>query len=143
MDTDTLLISIISAVIATALTSIIVIFFRRIIIPWYKSMKYEGYNVEGHWEIKSAEPTLRRNITFKLTQQASQVSGESSHRLKNRSMQGVLVKEYFLKGEIKDGYLALICKAKDPAILGFSTVLLRIVGDGSKMEGWIAAYNLN
>lgn len=137
--------SIIPGVIAGIITSVVIFciskFIKKIAIPWYQSFVYDGYNVDGDWRITWTEPTLRRNITFNLKQSGPRVYGKSVHILKNPKLDGDYRKEYSLKGEIRNGYLCLLCKHTDRKRLGFSTVMLRIINDGQKMEGWIAAYN--
>lgn len=133
--------NIISSIIGAAVLALISYIVKIFIIPLYRKFIYNGFQVNGLWEITWTDKTLRRNIQFRLNQTGTQVQGESTHILKNKKLEGDYQKYYTLKGEIKDGYLYLVCKNKKSDRLGLSVVLLKVVSDGQKMEGWISAYN--
>jgi len=136
-----ILIGVICGVITNILIFGITRIFAKAIIPWYRNFIYNGYNVEGTWEIVSTEPPSRRNTSFTLTQKAFKVSGTSTHIFKNENMEGDYIKEYSLSGELKNGFMYLVVNHLDKKRIGFGTVVWKIIEDGQKMEGWIAAYN--
>lgn len=133
--------NIISSIIGAAVLALISYIVKIFIIPLYRKFIYNGFQVNGLWEVTWTDKTLRRSIQFRLNQTGTQVQGESTHILKNKKLEGDYQKYYTLKGEIKDGYLYLVCKNKKSDRLGLSVVLLKVVSDGQKMEGWISAYN--
>jgi len=136
-----ILLGVISGIITSILIFGLAQIFMKIVIPWYRSIIYNGYKVDGTWEIIYASPSIRRNVSFALTQKASKISGISTHILKDRNMEGDYIKEYSLSGELKDGFMYLIVNHSDKKRIGIGTVMLKIIADGQKMEGWIAAYN--
>lgn len=129
-----------SSIIGALILAIMSLIMKAFIIPCYRKFIYNGLQINGSWAVRTNK-TLRREITFELTQKGSHVKGESVHILKNKELEGDYEKRYILKGEIKDGYLYLVCKNKKHNRLGLSVVLLKIISDGQKMEGWISAYN--
>jgi len=136
-----ILLGVVSGVITYILIFGIIQISIKVVTPWFRGVIYNGHNVEGTWEVVSASPPSRRNASFTLTQKASKISGVSTHVLKDESMEGDYIKNYSLKGELRAGFIYLIVNHTDKKRIGFGTVVLKIVGDGQKMEGWIAAYN--
>lgn len=144
MDVDSAIISfpeIVTGLIVAAATLCISYVFNKIIVPWWRSLIYNGYRVDGNWRVSYTEPILRRKIIFRLVQKGSHICGVSTHTLKDEALEGDYIKQYRLKGEIKDGYLYLVGKHVDKTRLGLAVVMLRVISDGKKMKGWIAAYN--
>lgn len=136
-----MLYNIIASIIGTVILALMSYIVKIFIIPLYGKFIYNGVNVNGLWKIAWTDKALRRDIQFRLKQTGTKVQGESTHTLKNKKLEGDYQKHYTLKGEIKDGYLYLVCKTKKSDRLGLSVVLLRVVSDGQIMEGWISAYN--
>ncbi|MBF0376245.1 MAG: hypothetical protein HQK72_02065 [Desulfamplus sp.] len=130
-----LIIGIVSSLVATAVFIVLSEFFRRIVLPWYEDKIYRGVRIDGEWRIKSVDgkavdpkdATLTSKFT--LHQKGEKVMGQYFHG-------GVDEKDevYLVTGHIRDGYLSLISEPKSRRSIDAGVGLYHIRYDGSKLQ---------
>lgn len=138
---ESILFGIVSGVIAGFLVYALSQVFRKIVLPWYSTVMYRGYDVAGTWRVVEMEPAQRREITFTLAQKAGVVTGISTHVLRGECRDDERTRTYALTGELRDRFLSLMARHVDRRRIGVATIMIEITGDGQQMEGYIAAYS--
>jgi len=139
---QSLVIGIISGIITAALIYLITEIFRKILIPWYRQMIYRGVDISGEWmnEI-NLETGNRQTISASIIQKANKISGEITIVKNRNGKQYGSIEMFNMTGELRDRFLYAIIRPTDPKRIGIASLLLEIVGDGSKMRGATAWYD--
>lgn len=98
-----IVLGIVSSLIATAFFIAISELTRRLLIPWYTDRIYRGARIDGRWELKRlADKEVlgsRLGMYMDLTQSGDEVSGTYSHKGNDGT-----VDTYRLAGCIRDRY---------------------------------------
>ena len=57
--------------------------FKRVVLPWYRSVIYKGLNISGTWQLHS-DDYQRRDITFQINQRADTLWLEANSQCYNQ-----------------------------------------------------------
>ena len=115
---------ILQGIISGLLTAILIYglreYFNRVLIPDYRARIYKGLKVEGDWDVnqqgKTAEGdelTIKRTTKVRIKQKGHLLSGTARSTALNP---GYIQEsyEYVINGEIKDSFVTLTFKSKNP-----------------------------
>ncbi|MBI2003812.1 MAG: hypothetical protein HYS78_02455 [Parcubacteria group bacterium] len=144
-----IIIGVIAGVITYALSELVATFFKRVTIPWYQSIIYQGVNIKGTWygfdatvedgEYIKAEES---ESTIILNQQGNKITGEL---LLTKQPNGEKCRKLFeLDGVFTDNILTLKNKVRESDVMGMGTFIMKIVGGGKEFKGkhtYISANN--
>ena len=129
----TLLLGIVSGLIATFLTLFIRLYWNKIVLPWYEERLYQDARIEGRWdgEINFTDGDTS-HFTFHLKRTSHDVSGEMVAKESG--------KLYSLRGEFHNMILTLTyCSTVLQAVdRGCFTFLLK--QNGRQLDGYGAFY---
>jgi hypothetical protein len=148
MDISTLLLSVIVGVVTGVAANLFTYLFVNVWLPAYRNYVYKGIRVDGDWIIfQSDKPADGESLTTKwilfatLEQKAYEISGSvTASHLEDSNPTDVI--NYYLDGRIFDRFLSLTLRTKDSSRIAYSTFLLEVTGDGSRMRGYRSFYGL-
>lgn len=127
-----LLIGLIGAVIYQALAS----FVKGIVVPWYRSLVYNGIKLYPSWICKHTitNGCTQENI-FTFTQSADKL--KCTIDIKQISPDGVTnyTKKYIGQGLIKNRIVMLQAENAEPSQVGYNSFQLEIVNGGHILKG--------
>jgi hypothetical protein len=112
----------------------------KLLIPWYRTIAYQGVDISGTWSM-SANPTHRRDVTWELRQRAATVSGISTHVANTSVATADRVRTYRLEGRIVNRFLTVTGYPIDPRRMGCISYIVEILGDATKMVGQGSGYS--
>jgi hypothetical protein len=119
----------------------LVILTNKVLLPWYRQLLYRGVNIQGKWEQKlDFNNGKTQLITLELAQKAHNITG-SVTMVKSTNGEIVRTEIMTLKGSVKDRLFNGTIFPIDTKRVGISTILLEIIGDGSKMSGCTMWYD--
>jgi hypothetical protein len=110
---SSLIVGIVSSLIATAVFIASSELFRRVILPWYEDKIYRGVRIDGEWRLKSVvgkafDPKDTTLISkFTLHQKGEKITGEYMHADDDGRPE-----VYLVTGFIRDGYLSVLTEPK-------------------------------
>jgi len=143
-----LLLSIIVGVATGVTANLVTYLFVTVWLPSYRNYVYRGIRVTGDWIISQSDmPADGERLTTKwvlsatLEQKAYVISGNvTATHLHDGEATDVI--NYDLDGHIFDRFLSLTLRTKDTTRIAYSTFLLEVTGDGSRMKGYRSFYGL-
>ena len=112
----------------------------KLLIPWYRTITYQGVDISGTWTM-SANPTHHRDVTWELRQKAATISGISTHVAHTSVATGDRVRTYRLEGRIVNRFLTVTGYPIDPRRMGCISYIVEILGDATKMVGQGSGYS--
>lgn len=133
----TIIISVVSGIITSAVIFICIRFFQSILIPWFRQITYTGIDVSGpwYWQTKGSRAKLE------LKQFANKISGVYTYVPSDNYEDGAVdIKIYTVTGEIRDRFVQLTMNSADPKRLGVLSYVLEAVGDGNELKGCCTFY---
>ena len=140
---ESLVIGVISGVIAAAVIYLLVVLFNKVVLPWYNQLVYRGVEIQGKWE-ESLEFDYGNTqlATIELSQKAHVIMG-SVTVVKSTTGEIVRTEIMSLNGNVNERFFNGTIVPVDKKRVGISTVLLEIIGDGSRMGGSVSWYDAN
>ena len=112
----------------------------KLLIPWYRTITYQGVDISGSW-VMSANPTHHRDVTWELRQKAATISGISTHVAHTSVATADRVRTYRLEGRIVNRFLTVTGYPIDPRRMGCISYIVEILGDATKMVGQGSGYS--
>jgi hypothetical protein len=141
-----LVIGIVSGILTSALIFLAVQIFRKIIIPWYQSIVYQGLIIDGEWKVFFQTPGVlqAQDIILNLTQKAHRLEGTATYIIMKEEARkwSEQVKTFHLEGRIADRFVVLTLRHTERNRIGVGTLLIEIIGDGRIMSGQITTYDV-
>jgi hypothetical protein len=138
--TTTIILGLVSGLLASVVTSITIVIFRDIVLPKIKAMRYCGLKIEGRW--CSAPAGLLQEITLEIEQFADSLIGTAILTSKDKSnIDHEFIRTFKVKGFIKDGFVVFTSTTANQNRLGAQTFLLRAVNDGRHLDGILTFYS--
>lgn len=131
---------VLSGVITAALLCITTALLRRIVIPWYQEMRYQGIDLRGTWELNTSPDGTNANMIMTIKQSAHHLTGNARLIFNIAEKQGKDL-EFEVYGSVWEGYLTLNLRSADRTRISFITMLLKVVGGGRELKGVMAARN--
>lgn len=147
METSMLL-SIFIGVVSGVLTTLILFgsgqLLNKIIIPWYRKMKYIGLDISGQWfESHNYEDILLQESSITIYQNAEKIKGEiiliKKHIETNKEIEA---KIFYFHGAFYNNFLNITCWNKDKKKIGIHNYLMNLRRDGGEMEGIKTYYDI-
>lgn len=138
---DSLVVGVVSGIITAAVIHLMLLFFNRVVLPWYRQLVYRGVDIQGRWEeqldFKNGNTQV---LTAELSQKAHAITGTVTVV---KSTEGKIVRTEImsLKGAVKDRLFNGTLVPVDRKRVGVSTQLLEVIGDGGRMRGWTSWYD--
>ena len=108
------------------------IFFKKIFIPWYKSLLYEGIFVDGVWNCHYGESSEKYGTVI-LNQKGHSIDGEMSIFLQPKKIPDNKI--FSCRGKFINGNLILNYDSKDKKRLGSGSLVMTLLNDGRTLEG--------
>lgn len=131
-----------SGILTTVVLVAVTVFFRRIVLPWYQTITYQGIILEGEWEIRGH--ALDQEVRVELKQRAGRLSGSCTFIKKADSVNAYeQLRTFRLHGTVNDRLVELSFRHTDRSRLGAGVWLLEVVGDGRRMIGVQATYSVS
>ena len=130
-----LIIGIVSSLVATGVFIALSELFRRVVLPWYEDKIYRGVRIDGEWRLKSVDGKLvdpkdkDTESKFTLRQKGEKVTGEYKHGDVDGKDE-----VYLVIGFIRDGYLSLLSEPKSRRSMDAGVGLYHIRNEDSKLQ---------
>lgn len=145
---SSLLLSIIVGVATGVTANLMTYLFVNVWLPSYRNYVYKGIRVSGDWIISQGQcPADGESLTVKwilsatLEQKAYEVCGQATAtHFKEGTATDVI--NYDIHGHLFDRFLSITLRNKDVTRIAYSTFLLEVSGDGSRMLGYRSFYGL-
>jgi hypothetical protein len=142
---STILLGVVSGLLSGYAIYFLAVVFRRVVVPWYAQFIYRGIDISGTWLLNS-DSYDRRTITLELKQRAGELSGLSTHVLRegspnSDSSDSDRIRTYHIVGNLHDRFVILTGRPTQSTRIGALCFLLEIVGDGTTMMGVGTAYS--
>ena len=129
-------ISILIGISSAAIFALLGVLIKNILIPWINTITYHGVNISGHWYTKTILPSGNvQDMTMILKQRGQNINGEiriTKHLQKTGNTE---IKNFSVKGEIKDRFLIFNAKNVDKQAIGIHSELLEVIGDARTLKG--------
>jgi len=137
-------ISVFSGVLSAAFLYIFSIYFNKIIIPWYRNLKYKGLDISGKWiEIHNYEDLFIQESEITLMQYTENVEGNIVLAKRHKNSKDIFeIKSFKFKGEFNNNFLNITCWNTDHKQIGTTNYLLLIKLDGRTMQGIKTYYDV-
>ena len=140
-NSETIILGIVSGIITSAVIYLFVIIFNHIVLPWYRAFIYRGVSIDGTWEGELDFGNGNTQVsTAELTQKANAISGNVTV-VKSTNGQIMKTEIMSLSGTVKDRLFNAKLIPVDKKRVGIITVLLEVIGDGSRMRGSTTWYD--
>ncbi len=141
---QSLIIGVVSGIVTTALIYLAVQIFRKIVIPWYQSIIYQGLIVSGEWRVASLSTGEGQEIVLNLTQKAHRLEGTATYVRKTDTSNLLTehIKTFQIEGRVADRFAVLTLRHTERNRIGVEVLLLEIIGDGRKMAGYTTFYDV-
>lgn len=122
MQFTSLMIGIISSLVATAIFILMSEVFRRVLLPWFADKIYQGVRIDGTWklELNNTDSALQSG-ELKLEQWGNKIKGIYYHEI-NGSREF-----YNISGSISNMYLMYTCVPTSNRKIDAAAALLHIV----------------
>lgn len=130
-------IGVVSSLLATFLFIGLTHLTRRVIIPWAEDKIYRGLRIDGRWIDLNIPPDSKVSMLLELTQKADRISGFYSHEDDGPESKAT----YRVQGEIRNTYVNASLWPLSDKLLDSGTLLARVYHkDGSLQMGGALAY---
>lgn len=135
--------------IGTGVTANLVTYlFVNIWLPAYRDYVYKDVRVDGDWTILQSEIPLDGEalsttwvLSATLEQKAHVVKGTATATcVKDGTSADVI--DYKIEGHIYNRFVSITFRPRDKARIAYSTFLLEVKGDGTRMKGYRSFYGL-
>jgi hypothetical protein len=135
---SSIFIGVLSGIVTSLIIWLVVQVFKKVLLPSYQSITYQGLEISGTWiglyvETTNPSTTDDPDLIISINQKGHIVDGTL---IRNKIQDGTRDnKEFVLKGTFRDGNLVLSYKPKDNTRLGLGAYVLMLTNDGQKFEG--------
>ena len=135
-----IVIGVVSGVITATLISGFLAIMKKIILPWYQELRYEGVDLEGSWEFKEVSDSAETKIKLELEQSAHTLKGAASISSERKNGDNNFY-SYVVSGMVWEGYVTLNMRSANRKVVSFSTMLLKVSNGGRVLKGTFAGRN--
>lgn len=141
--TGAIIIGVISGILASLTIYIALIIAKNILIPWYRTLIYKGIDINGEWfsEAKFDSGNIQ-HMKISIKQKANKISALITISKKIANSDKIEIKTYQQDGEIRERFVTLVGRNTDKQSIGVNSILMEVVGDGKKMQGYTSRYNV-
>ena len=130
-------ISVISGILSAGLIFLAAQFLKKVIIPWYRGLKYKGLDISGQWiEKHNYRDVMLQESIITIYQNADKIYGEIMLAKKNKTTNVVFeAKSFKFKGDYNNNLLNITCWNSDSKQIGTHNYLVKAEMDGREMIG--------
>lgn len=129
--TYTIIVGIVSSLVATAIFIILSELFRKVFIPWYEDRIYKGTRIDGLWklsEIDNEEILSGSDMFFSLVQHGENIYGKYSHKSSDGE-----IDNYILSGKLRDMYFLSTAVPESKRLIDGISVLMHLDFNNNKL----------
>jgi hypothetical protein len=130
---EQIFVGVVGGVLTSAFLYLLGFIFLRAVLPWYRRITYGGVQVGGTWEYLYDGADSFGTMVLQLTQRAHQLTGDAAATVRSEHGEENFI--YAVQGTLWEGYASLTLKSKDPRVIAFATLLLKVTSNGSRFEG--------
>ena len=134
---QTISIGIISGVITTILVFFFSVLVKKSLIPFWERLRYKDFDIEGSWSTHKELGDAKYSYLLELKQNAHDIKGTATII---KEFNGTLEynQGFIVTGYIWGGYVTLNLRSNNRRSLSFATALLKVMGRGNPLEGFLA-----
>jgi hypothetical protein len=148
MDWTTFFLSVVVGIGTGVAANLVTSLFINVWLPAYRDYVYKDVRVDGDWTILQSEVPVDGEalstiwvLSATLEQKAHVVKGiATATHVKDGASADVI--NYEAAGHIYNRFVSITFRNKDKARIAYSTFLLEVKGDGTKMKGYRSFYGL-
>lgn len=141
---ETLIIGIITGIITSLVLYLATTVFKRIVIPWYRVLIYNGIDLNGEWiGYKEFDNGIIQNYLFIVEQNDTNLSATMTLTKRNNKNNNQEIKTYKYIGDIRDRFIAITGRNINKKSIGINTALFEVQGDGTILKGGVVYYNIS
>src|SRR5712692_8357813 len=138
---ESIITGVVSGILTTAVLFLLKKLFDGVVLPWYRNLVYRGVNISDQWKNEMEFPGgTHQTLIANIKQRAHAVEGDLTIT-KTRNGQLFVTKTLLLVGEIHDRLLLATIKPMSDKEIAAATLLLEVVGNGSRMRGATSWYD--
>lgn len=131
---ESIILGVMAGIATTILISVSLVFFNKIVLPWYRGLIYNGIDISGEWVSELRTREIKETALMVIDQKASLIRATmtvSVHQPDDRIEQ----KMYRFNGALEDRVLSLAGRNINKKKIGVDVSLLEISSGGDKMVG--------
>jgi lipopolysaccharide export LptBFGC system permease protein LptF len=134
---ESIIIGVVSGLCTSVLIYLIVKTFQNIVIPWYQNIIYSGAQIDGQW---TNSKTFRNGDTIQdelitIKQSANKLTGFRVITKRYKNKKEIEIKNFDVKGQIKDRFVYLISENNNKRKIGVSCGLYELGAGGDILYG--------
>lgn len=118
-------IGVVSGILTSLVIAVVVAFFNRVVIPWYRERIYRGVILDGKWNGSMTISSITYDLQLIINQKGTNIDGAFSARTQDPNAPNKASMMNF-RGEIKEGYALLNCYSIDRQDISFGSMMLKI-----------------
>ena len=128
---------VVAGILTTFLLFLFGLMFTQVIIPWYETLVYRGWDVSGLWVYRQNLGGVDYGYQMALKQHAHRLSGTMTITKSGAPAgpRGDYVQTFGVSGTTWEGFLTLNMQSSDRKSLAFATSLLQVENRGRSMVG--------
>ena len=141
---DTILYGVVAGISTSFIIFLIIQVFNKIVVPWYRTIIYNGLSIDGVWEEKYDYEFNSDISKLAISQNAQNIKGLMTTVKTDKKSGDVEVKNFMLKGSFHDGHIILSGNNANSKFRGHVTYLLKVSNGGKALVGimsWVDAGN--
>lgn len=139
---DAVGIGVLTGVASSVLMSAAIVFFRKVMMPWYEGVIYKGIEIAGEWSTTET-PFEKQVVRLSLRQHANQLTGIVTYtNLDTENGAKEKLRVFTATGDVSERFVCLRLRQRDRRRIGVVHYLLEVAGDGRTMRGWSTYYHL-
>ena len=125
---------IVAGILTSGVLLLMGLILKRIIIPWYQALVYQGVDLEGIWVQTLDTEWAQYHYQLTLKQHAHALKGLMTIT-KSGSKGSDYVQNFDVIGSAWEGFVTINMKSTDRKSLSFATALLKVGNRGAFLEG--------
>lgn len=144
MEWTSFFIGIVSGVVSSFLIFIISQVFYKIIIPWYKKLKYESIDISGTWiEGHDIASDVIQESEININQNINKLNGTINIlKIRKQDKERISNKSFNINGFFYNGFLSVGCVNNSNKQIGISNYLMKYMFDGRGLSGYKIYYDV-
>jgi len=132
---ETVVLGVVSGILTSAAIYLLALIVNRILLPWYRNFVYRDVEIQGSWKEEFDFGNGNTQFTTaELVQKAHTISGRITV-VQATDGETTKTETMALIGTVKDRLFSATLTPVSKRRVGIATVLLEVIGDGSRMRG--------
>jgi hypothetical protein len=128
---------IISGIITSAILYLLATIAKKIVIPWYLDLIYQGVDLNGEWRYHQNHGQINYDYHLVIKQRAHKLTGSMTITKTGAppGPHGDYIQGFTVTGTTWEGYITLNMQSSNRQSLSYATCLLQIQGRGTSLGG--------